>query len=477
MDKEKPPDPPHPPDSFASVSMVEDTFEFSPRMSTPLSKLIETETVNRKRRCENYDNPPNKVPRNEVGRQTYTVLDKPPYLVHVMKKETEKIAGTFLHPVKFGLFLMQNNFHNILNDGIKKVGRNRISIEFKSSEDANAFLCNPILKKNGYETSIPTFNITRMGVVREVPADWTDAEVLENIRVPLGCGPILKVRRINRKFVTEHSVEWKPTQTVVVTFDGQVLPNRIFCCYSALTVEPYRYPTIQCYNCCRFGHTKQQCRSKPRCLKCGQGHPSEGCCTTEEQSFCILCSGNHFATSRTCPELGRQKSIKIVMSEKFVSYAEASKLYPKVTRSYADVTKYQTLKPPHHLSSTQATSPTLRQSHKKTVYLMPKTRAPINPGYDKQTYNRLISDPTFYSSNNGCALIENMSNNSDTETFLSAGSNNTHIDNQNELYNTFARILVNCITSSQTVPDHVANNMISLIKNLKYGSGAPTVEY
>lgn len=61
-----------------------------------------------------------------------------------------------------------------------------ISVDLKSPKEANAFYYNPILEKiffHMYETSILTFNITRMGVVKEVPADWTTVEVTENIIV------------------------------------------------------------------------------------------------------------------------------------------------------------------------------------------------------------------------------------------------------------------------------------------------------
>uniref|UniRef100_A0A2A4J5G1 Endonuclease/exonuclease/phosphatase domain-containing protein n=1 Tax=Heliothis virescens TaxID=7102 RepID=A0A2A4J5G1_HELVI len=220
------------------------------------------------------------------------------------------------------MFLFNNNIANIVRDGVKRVGRNRVSVEFASPQDANAFLINSILTKNSYVATIPSFNITRMGVVTGVPHDMSDEEAMNYLSVPSGCGEILKVRRIKRKNYRDGVLEWTPTETCVITFDGQVLPKRIYCFYTSLPVEQYIFPTIQCRKCCRFGHVEAICRSKPRCSKCGHDHPGDGCNIAEADAFCVLCAGNHFANSKACPELGRQKVIKTIMAEKSLSYAE-----------------------------------------------------------------------------------------------------------------------------------------------------------
>ena len=149
---------------------------------------------------------------------------------------------------------------------------------------------------------------SRMGIVRDIPIEWTDEEIIDNIKVPDGCGPVIKARRLNRRVSTLDGSEWKPTQTVVLTFDGQILPSRVYCFYSALPVEKYMYPTIQCYKCCRYGHTRTLCRSSPRCYKCGLDHPGDGCDPPPDRIKCVSCLGTHFATDKACPELGRQRS-------------------------------------------------------------------------------------------------------------------------------------------------------------------------
>ncbi|CAF4846756.1 unnamed protein product [Pieris macdunnoughi] len=81
-----------------------------------------------------------------------------------------------------------------------------------------------------------------MGIVRGVPCEWDEKDILENIELPQNCGSILKVRRLNRKVYED----------------------------------------------------------------------------------------------KKCPEYARQKSIKETMARKAISYSEASKANPPVSKSYAD---------------------------------------------------------------------------------------------------------------------------------------------
>lgn len=447
MEAKKPPDPP------------DKLFEYTPVMTVTLpnpgNDAMDAENIsNRKRPAQSPPvtviNPPKVAKVN--GRQCYTPNDAPPYIVHVALRDSQT-SGTTLHPVKFGMFLMKNNINNVRMDGVKRLGRNKISVEFKSHQDANSFLINGVVAQHNYITSIPLFNITRMGIVRDVPVDWTEEEIVENIRVPSGCGNVIKARRMNRKVVSSDGSEWKPTQTVVLTFDGQILPKRVYCFYTALTVERYTYPTVQCFNCCRFGHTRTLCRSKPRCFRCGQDHPGDGCLVSDDIATCVNCHGNHFANSKGCPELGRQRSIKALMAEKSISYAEASQVFPTIKRSYAEVSKsLQQPKPklPQHNNNTPQTP----KSYRKTVFLKPKSHAPLTPSYDKQAHRALIHNYSFSPSQNGCAYPLEGENNRNPKNVL------------NLITNMLMAVLEN---PTQNIPDHVAvklSNILQYIGNI-----------
>lgn len=310
MDESKPPDPP---DLLDSPSTAEDPF-YDVSNDSSLAQFAEVAcSVSRKRHVDDsiiLPNRPPKQPKSNVARDRYSATDTGPFIVHVSRIESQPDSGTTLHPINFGLFLFKHKISNIIRDGVKRVGRNRVSVQFNSPQDANAFLSNHELIKNRYRAFIPSFNITRMGVVSGVPTDMTEDEAKTYLTVPPGCGQILKVRRISRKTLRNGISEWKPTETCVITFDGQVLPSRVFCFYTSLSVQQYIYPTIQCRKCCRFGHVEAVCRSKPRCSKCAQDHPGVGCDTPVSNANCVLCSGNHFANNKECPEYGRQRPSK-----------------------------------------------------------------------------------------------------------------------------------------------------------------------
>lgn len=356
-------------------------------------------------------------PPLQTGRTTYEAYDIGPFIVHVQKLALDNNIPS-LHPVQFGYFLKKSSFKNIVNGSIKRIGRNRLSLSFSDYKDANEFIINPCLTKNSFKAFIPSFNVTRMGLVRGVPSEWSPDEIMDNVSLPMGSGKIIKVRRLNYKVRNSSPPEWKPSQTVVLTFDGQALPKHIYICYNALPVELYSYPTIQCYSCCRFGHTKTKCNSRPRCYKCGQGHTGEVCSVEDDSAHCCLCSGLHFATNKKCPEYERQTKIKLYMAQRCVSYAEASKVHEPVSKSFADIVKLSNVQniPQSHESSTSQSSPMVpsySRSYRKTIFTKPSSPKQKRLGYNKFEHFNLIKDYDAPSPPNGVAL-KDISNNSET---------------------------------------------------------------
>lgn len=86
--------------------------------------------------------------------KSYISTDKRPFIVYVSRGSPDPSAGTY-----------------IVNDGVKNVCRNKISVQFTSAVAANNFLINPVLSLCKYVCVIPTFNITRMGIVKRVPIE------------------------------------------------------------------------------------------------------------------------------------------------------------------------------------------------------------------------------------------------------------------------------------------------------------------
>lgn len=353
------------------------------------------------------------VPEYESNDMDYRDADKGPYVVHVSKIDTEN-SGEPLKILKFAQFIHKNKITGITEGGIKSIGRNKMSLEFRTATDANTFKKSEILGKNSFSATIPKFHITRMGVVKNVPSDWTLEEFVQNLKCPNQSVTVIKARRLNRRIQHEGKSQWVPSTTVVLTFIGQILPERVYCYYTSLPISLYELPVIQCRNCCRFGHVAKQCRSSPRCYRCSQPHRGDQCEIAVENTTCVLCTGRHMATYGKCPEHGRQKSIKKAMSENFISYSEASIRFPKTRSPYADLAKSNV--PPKTATNTPV-FPQSRTTYKKTTYNTIRPRIHSAPAYNFQAHYDITTTPQS-SQPNGCALQNNTDLNSNQDNSM-----------------------------------------------------------
>lgn len=406
-------------------------------------------------------------PSLNENNKRYELQDVGPFIVHVSRLESSPSQGTSLKAIKFGQFLHKNKIANITRDGVKVVGRNRVAVEFCTAADANKFMQDPLLNENGYKVGIPTYSITRMGVCKDVPRDLSMDEFVNSLDLPQGCGHVLRARRFSRKNKdSDGKVSWIPTQTVVITFRGQVLPEKIYSYKATVIVEPYKFPTIQCRACCRFGHVKAQCRSKPRCYRCAQPHDGENCTISQENASCLHCSGRHFSTNLNCPEHSRQKFVKLIMSQDNISFSEANAKVPSSRKPYAEVAK----SPSSTQNSPSASPPSQTTSYRKTVFTQRRPHAPLGKSYDKQAHNSLIADVSS-SLPNGCALNNNSPSSSISTSTLPITPN----DNLLEVL--ISSII--CIVSKfndTTLPPNVANKL-KLLYHFTNGSDTnPSVE-
>lgn len=337
----------------------------------------------------------------------YSADDRGPFTVFVSRKELDPSSGTSLKILKVAQFLHNNNIKGIIEGGIKALGRNKISVNFKTPEEANSFAQNSLLESNGLLAHIPRFHVFRLGVVKNIPTEWTLEELISGISTPSYCGEVVRARRLNFKSSRDGTVTWVPSNTVVLTFTGQRLPEKIFCFNASLPVSIYHLPTIQCRNCCRFGHISKQCRSKPRCFRCAQPHAGENCSIPDSESSCFLChGGRHTATDPRCPEHSRQKSIKILMSEENISYVDASKRFPQVRPLYADIAassspSLQNQDSVSHPANSFNSS--VSKSYNKTVFLPSRPKPVLSKSYDVQAHNSITQSPNSCQPN-GCAL-------------------------------------------------------------------------
>jgi hypothetical protein len=64
----------------------------------------------------------------------------------------------------------------------------------------------------------------------------------------------------------------------------------------------HKMDIAQFANCQRYGHTKNHCHLKPRCIKCAANHLTIQCHRKERLNDvpCVLCGGNHPANYKGC---------------------------------------------------------------------------------------------------------------------------------------------------------------------------------
>ncbi|GBP16831.1 hypothetical protein EVAR_13215_1 [Eumeta japonica] len=55
-------------------------------------------------------------------------------------------------------------------------------------------------------------------------------------------GQLLKIWRLDYETMVNGSTVWKPSQTLVLTYDKQMLPQRVLLCYNALSVKVIHLP-------------------------------------------------------------------------------------------------------------------------------------------------------------------------------------------------------------------------------------------
>ena len=129
---------------------------------------------------------------------------------------------------------------------------------------ANAILKHSYFKENNLEPFIPSSFIYKKGIMRGVPEDLTDAEIIQNLELvaPVANLQPVSIRRFDRKTINEEGKpEFIPTKTIQITFKGQVLPQHAFLYKVRYPVELY-IPNVRfCTNCYRHGHSKLLCKS------------------------------------------------------------------------------------------------------------------------------------------------------------------------------------------------------------------------
>lgn len=271
----------------------------------------------------------------------YLGTDKGPYLVHLtVINTTNDDVIEDIHDVNIGLKLKQLKVIGITE--IKKISRRELKIIFLNKEDANLFLKGRIpndLKLNAF---IPKYNITKTGIIFDIPTHFDEQYLMENLESDL---PIIGVFRCQKRKVMlgRKTKEWIPSNTVKVTFRGQMVPDEVIFGYSKRKVKPDVPNVVQCYRCMRFGHILKFCKQHTiTCSHCGTQHELDPNVPCTKPTKCFHChSDSHDALFKECPEYLRNHLIKESMYYNNMTFFEANELFPRTQSHYRIAEKHQ----------------------------------------------------------------------------------------------------------------------------------------
>lgn len=248
----------------------------------------------------------------------YSSHHKGPYWVFIesLNKNVQR-----LHCMSLAKKLKDLNISNYTE--IKESGHNRIQLRFNTYQEANRVVKDYNLGQIQLKAFIPSYQVMTQGVIKNVGLELTDEDLQELIIVPEEF-KLFQVRRMVKK----EQGQLKPLPVVVLSFAGATLPERVQILGLSRKVELYIPKVIQCFQCLRFGHIKEHCKSKIRCTKCGAEHAEEAC-QPQGEIKCALCGGKHKGNDRRCEKFKQEKQIKEIMAVKKLPFSAAKEALKK----------------------------------------------------------------------------------------------------------------------------------------------------
>lgn len=170
------------------------------------------------------------------------------------------------------------------------------------------------LRDKNLIASIPSFRIMRIGIIKDVAFDLDEQELASAIESPT---KVLSVTRLNRTVKDDKGTCLSPSKTILMKFEGQLLPPAVSIFKIWHPVMPYILRVQICYFCYRFDHISNNCRGKLCDSRCANPKHTEAeqCPPMSIPPRYANCGGDHLPTHGGCPEFIRQRQIQILAFE------------------------------------------------------------------------------------------------------------------------------------------------------------------
>ncbi|CAG9762643.1 unnamed protein product [Ceutorhynchus assimilis] len=175
--------------------------------------------------------------------------------IYVMIENTSKENFGRVHPLRVGHILHKKlMIQNIIE--VKPVGKNRVRVQLKSLKDANLLINNVALEKENLRAFIPNHLLETKGLIRGVDTFFEESYILQNIN---SSSKVTEIKRFTKKVYKEDSSFIVKKQTVLITFEGNILPAEVSIDTVFFPVEMYYGKVTQCFKCLSYGHISKQC--------------------------------------------------------------------------------------------------------------------------------------------------------------------------------------------------------------------------
>ncbi|XP_041467700.1 uncharacterized protein LOC121418061 [Lytechinus variegatus] len=166
------------------------------------------------------------------------------------------------------------------------------------------------------------------GVISNVPLEMTEKEIVDELKLQ----GVTSAKRISKTVKNDNPDNGNnarvtiPLCSVLLTFNRASLPDKITMYFQFFMVKQYIPWVTRCFKCQRYGHGISQCRSKVRCVRCGENHTFEECKRKEDRT-CVNCGGKHSAAYNGCIAAKKAKKIQQLKIQNNITYAQATKFF------------------------------------------------------------------------------------------------------------------------------------------------------
>lgn len=343
--------------------------------------------------------------RRQLNKITqYDESSFPPFLTIIEHEDKEKSV----HPMNVAKILHEKNIPGIKEINFK--GKNKIGVKFDSPFDANSFIGKNNL--NGFRSYIPESMLYSRGIVKRIGDSITEEDFIKYGYGVRG-SKIIKITdatRFNYKRVENGVTKIVPGSTYMLVFAGNLMPQEVNLFCTKREVTPYVQPVVLCYNCLKYGHHKQQCKTNTKCFHCGGTHLQESCpIRNETKKVCPNCSGDHPVNSRSCSEYSRQQKINQAVADHNITFFEANKLYPKENSPVENRIDVRTDFPnilQAELPTSQKTKFQPQSSYAARAAKKVKRTQDLTPNFDINAHSQLLNPNSFRTSSPNGSMME-----------------------------------------------------------------------